>query len=274
MSVRDILQKYAAEGPKRATYFLDLKGKAPEFGHLADEPMPCASVIKLAVAMALYKSGQDLSQRVPIASLNQSLYCSLFEVFEHTKDVSLGELANIMLIISDNPATTEITKRVGMDNVNKLMRNLGCSKHAMMAMDFSDRDETADWRSNILTARDCGILLREIATNPVYKRLRHLLVHSLRNNRLAAKLPEQVQIAHKTGTISGMANDAALVTEGPPATSPVEYILVCLWADEVPNSVNNAQGELGLAVHKAMMEGHPHAAPQHRIWLHESAVGS
>jgi beta-lactamase class A len=266
------LQEYVTGRPQRATLFVDLKTTQPAFEHLADEPMPAASVMKLPLAMALYNSDIDLTERISITNLPYSRYCSIWEAFQHTSDVSVAELCHMMMIVSDNAASAYLADRVGTPAVNVLLRDIGCSSHANMVSGFAE-SEMRRWYDNILTARDCGLLLREIAVNPRYARLRHAMVHNIRNNRLGSSLPDQVQIAHKTGSLKGVANDVALITEGSPATSPIEYILVCLAADEPDTAaINAAQAALSLQVYEAVIAAHPRAAPQHRIYLHESGT--
>lgn len=248
-------QQYITGGPKRAVAFVDLNGDLPEFSHLPDEPMPVASVMKVPLAMALYAGDQNLSQTVRVGDLSPTRFCSVWAAFDADHRLTLAELAHMMLIVSDNPGAVYLERFASKRSVTAFMQGHGCSPHAVMGAGFSEAELGPQGRANTLTVKDAVHLWRMLAFDPLYVRLRDVLVHNLRNNRLAAPLDETVKVSHKTGSLAGVACDVALITTGPTQKGENrQYILACL-SDAEPDgtAANNAQAALSAAVYQAVM---------------------
>ncbi|MCP6003362.1 class A beta-lactamase-related serine hydrolase, partial [Klebsiella pneumoniae] len=75
--------------------------------------------------------------------------------------VSALDLATLMIILSDNTATNLLIKRVGMDNVNRRMRMLGCQGITLRRLLF-DSEASARGIENTVTAYDIALLLRKM----------------------------------------------------------------------------------------------------------------
>jgi beta-lactamase class A len=86
--------------------------------------------------------------------------------------------------------------------------------------------------NNTTTARDLAVLLEAIETGRAASRsscdeMRDILLHQEFNEEIPAGLPAGTRVAHKTGWITGVLHDAAVVY--PPGRKP--YILVVLTRD-------------------------------------------
>lgn len=192
-------------------------------------PFPSASVIKAAIACAaLDADGLDLSRPVAIGDLEDTSYCSILQAFEPRDQISLKALIGLMLIVSDNPATTAILDAVGFDRVNNWLRMNGLTD-TNISVGFDDASLGPPLRANLTTARDCLRLLQLIDTDPRYASVKHMLANNLRNERIPKLLPDTAVITHKTGTLNGLMHDIALI-ESPDAA----FHLIVL-ADGLPD---------------------------------------
>jgi len=100
----------------------------------ADTVFPQASSIKIPILLELLRqaqagpeaSGLKLDERV---ELKRALMTGgsgvLLRFGDGTSALSLRDLATLMIVLSDNTATNILIDRVGMDNVNGLLRELG-----------------------------------------------------------------------------------------------------------------------------------------------------
>lgn len=192
----------------------------------AHQSIASASVIKIAIACAAADQAAlgklDLTQTIPRHALSSTFYCSILEAFDATDTLTLKALIGLMLIVSDNPATTAILEAVGIDALNAW-----CAANRMtdtnLSIGFEDASLGAPLRANLTTASDCLILLEAVDTKTEYGFIKRMLQNNLRNERIPKLLPDDALIAHKTGTLAGLVHDIAIVT------SPVaDYYLLVL----------------------------------------------
>ena len=185
--------------------------------------LPSASVIKAAIACAAVdKAGLDLTQTIKRRDLDETFYCSILHAFDQDETLTLKSLIGLMLIVSDNPATTAVLERAGMATVNAWLQGNGMPD-THIEIGFDDASLGAPLRANLTSARDCVTLLHLIDQTPRYGFIKRMLANNLRNERIPKCLPDDAVIAHKTGTLNGLVHDIAIV-ESPVAA----YYLVVL----------------------------------------------
>lgn len=178
--------------------------------------IPSASVIKAAIACAALDANDlDLTRPVAIGDLDDTFYCSILQAFEPTDQIPLKALIGLMLIVSDNPATTAILDAVGLDRINNWLQMNGLTD-TNIVVGFNDAALGAPLRANLTTGQDCLRLLQIVDTDPRYALVKHMLANNLRNERIPKLLPDTALIAHKTGTLNGLMHDIALI-ESPDA---------------------------------------------------------
>lgn len=199
-----------------------------------DTPLPSASLIKIAIACAAADDPQvNLSKSIKVSDLDATFYCSILQAFDPIDEISLKSLIGLMLIVSDNPATTALLDTIGMDKVNAWLVSNGLND-TNLNVGFEDASLGVPLRANLTTAQDCFRLLRRVDTDPAYAFIKHMLANNLRNERIPKQLPDEAVIAHKTGTLNGLMHDIAMI-ESPDAA----YYLVIL-ADELSEDANFA----------------------------------
>ena len=216
-----ILDRFCAGDPGRSVALAFDGGRdAPDKRvtlHINGEtPRPLASVIKVALVMALYDiaaAGRiDLAEQVPVAALGATRYCSVMHAFDGDRTLSLRELAAIALITSDNPVAVLLEGRVGRNAVSDVLQRAGVSAdRAHMRAGFREDELGPRNRANAMSALDVLALFRSLRAEPRYAPIIVALENNLRNARIPALLPDDAVIAHKTSSLEGVVNDAGIV---------------------------------------------------------------
>lgn len=141
---------------------------------------------------------------------------------------SVADLARHMTVRSSNLATNILIQRLGADRVNATAHRLGADSVTVLR---GVEDDAAYRRgmNNTLTARGLATLLTALlggraASAEGTQRVLALLAAQEFNGGIPGGVPAGTLVAHKTGWITGIAHDAAIVY--PPNAPP--YVLVIL----------------------------------------------
>jgi beta-lactamase class A len=142
--------------------------------------------------------------------------------------VPLRDLAERMITKSSNLATNVLIEVVGARNADSTARALG-ARNTKVLRGVEDARAYEAGLSNVTTARDLAVLLEAIEINRAAspagcREMLGILSRQEHNGEIPAGLPPGTRVAHKTGWITGVLHDAALVY--PPGRRP--YVLVVL----------------------------------------------
>jgi len=100
-----------------------------EFDVYADEVFPTASIIKVPILLEYYRqAAEGVLDPAEIHPLTDDLKVGGSGVLQFLSDktqLSLDDWARLMINLSDNTATNYMIDVVGMDNVNRLIEQLG-----------------------------------------------------------------------------------------------------------------------------------------------------
>ena len=184
-----------------------------------DVVRPVASVIKVALVIALYDGpaagNLDVAEQVPLSALGETRYCSIMKAFDRDRSLSLGELAAIALITSDNPVAVLLEQRIGRAAVRDVLLRAGVADaQAHMFAGFREDELGPKNRVNAMAALDILKMFHLLQTELRYRPIITALDNNLRNARIPALLPDDAVIAHKTGSLEGVVNDAGIVRLG------------------------------------------------------------
>lgn len=146
-----------------------------------------------------------------------------------------------MIIISSNLATNLIIDLVDAKNVTKSLREIG-AKNIQVLRGVEDGKAFAAGLNNQVTAYDLMLLFEkidaeEIVTNEASMGMVDILLDQRFNEIIPAKLPTNVKVAHKTGSITGVQHDSGIVY----LPDGKKYVLVLL-------SKNLPDADAGVAV--------------------------
>jgi beta-lactamase class A len=233
----------ARPGAEVAIYYQDL-GRPDSLMSNADIPFHAASTMKVPVMIELFRRVDartvSLDQTVPIENSFASLVDGSPFSLDSTADsdvslyhrigraATLGELNELMIAHSSNFATNLMLKQLDAKVVNATAHRLG-ARNMTVLRGVEDGKAFAKGLNNMTTARDLGVLLTGIERGTVASprscaAMKTVLLHQEFSTEIPAGLPAGVPVAHKTGWITGVLHDAAIVY--PPQRSP--YVLVVL----------------------------------------------
>ncbi|PZX57839.1 serine hydrolase [Algoriphagus chordae] len=197
----------------------------------AEEEFHAASTMKVPVMIELFKQ-----QRAGKLNLNDTIllkneFKSIVDSSRYSMDigddsddviygkigtkVSLNDLLYPMITVSSNLATNVLIELVGAKNVTATMRNLGADKIEVLR-GVEDQKAYDLGLSNSTTAKDLMIIMKAIATNQAgtpddCEKMISILKDQQFNEIIPAYLPKDVSVAHKTGSITGVHQDAGIV---------------------------------------------------------------
>ena len=242
--MQGIERRVAADsGAQVGVAYVDL-GSSDTLFLNADSSFHAASTMKVPVMIELFRRAQAGSFRMSQGLLMVNQFASLVDGSPFTLDagsdsdstlyqrlgqrVRIDSLLRLMITRSSNLATNTLITLVGAEAVTRTMRELGATRIQVLR-GVEDGKAFERGLNNTTTARDLAIILRAIedgtAAGPEATReMRSILLGQEFNDRIPAGLPPGVRVAHKTGDITAIAHDAAIVY--PPDRQP--YVLVVL----------------------------------------------
>ncbi len=209
MDIDGRIDSFVQNGPSRAVVLRSMRGRDLCAQRNADRTFPAASLMKVPLFIALLEQ-HDATQVVTRSDLSRTAYQSLFEVFDERHEFTLAELGGLMLATSDNPVAVYLTDLVGMEAVTATAARAG-AHHTHMRVGFTDNDLGPTARNSITTANDMALILQYAAADPKLQPVIKALRNSMRNFRLPLRLPDDLHVAHKTGSLRGLAHDAGIL---------------------------------------------------------------
>ena len=187
-----------------------------------------ASTIKIFIIIELYNQVRDgkidLNQVITITKDMIVGGAGIIQNNPVGSTYTINELMNLMMTKSDNTATNIIMDIVGIKNINTTISNLGCRSTALnrKMMDFNAINNGLD---NYTSVTDLlNVLDKLYNSNCVGSGYDEKIIDIMKQHQLKtkipSKLPSNVVVAHKSGELGGVENDAGIVF-----TSKGAYIL-------------------------------------------------
>lgn len=249
---------------------LDLTTGAELFTN-ADEPFPTASVMKTPILVELFAQAErgqvDLNQRIEFTSEWMAPGSGVLQDLAFGLQPTVKDLATLMITVSDNAATDMVLHLIGIEALAASLRDLGLSRtrlplttrellFTMVGLDVANPAHTydlflqrsragaIDWRgkalsdeeSNISTPREMAQLLarierRDVVSPAACDAMLDILKRQKYNDIIPRYLPAGTQVAHKTGSLRGVRNDAGIIY------APHGPIVVSLFAKRLGDQV-------------------------------------
>ncbi len=232
------LEAYLAAIPGRVCIaFRDLTtGEAFHIG--GDVPVHSASTIKLLILAELMERVRlgelSLEQTVTVTAQMRTGGDGILKELLPGHSFTLGELATLMIIVSDNQATNILIDLLGMDAINARGESLGLTG-TRLGRKMMDSEARMQGRDNFITACDLeklllGIYNGTLVSEQASRTMLDILLRQQQGGRLQLYLPEEIPVAHKCGDLDFLENDAGIVYA--PAHP---YILVVLTSAMATN---------------------------------------
>lgn len=182
------------------------------------EKIPSASIIKLFIlgkAFQLVEKGElNLNEMITVKR-DEKVSFSIVSVLESIQSYSVKDLLTLMIIQSDNTATNVIIDKLGMENINYFISEQGY-KNTILARKMMDFESAKQGRENYTCAEDVALLFDKLYhgkfVNEEYDNMMiQILKLQLDNSMMRMDLPDDIEIAHKTGDISCLKHDTGIV---------------------------------------------------------------
>lgn len=236
-------------------------GPTPLMEIAGDRPMPTASLIKVAVLAELYRqidrkmvsSDELMELRKEDAVPGSGI---LTEHFAPGTRLPLATVARLMIAWSDNTATNLLLDRLGIAAVNRTMDSLGFDQthvHSKVFRRETSVEPEASQRYGLgrTTARQMAQLLSKIHRKELFSAdasaamLAHLAACD-DDTKILRELPKSFRAPHKTGAVTEVRTDAALLPLG--ERTLVVVILTAAnedgsWGDQ--NAAEILMGKIG-----------------------------
>ena len=242
--VEQIQARVSAEpGAQVGLAYIDLASGDTLFLN-ADTSFHAASTMKVPVMIELFRRANTGSFRMDQGLLMVNQFASIVDGSPYSLDVGsdsdstlyqrigqrvrVDNLLRLMITRSSNFATNTLITLVGADAVTRSMRSLGAQRIQVLR-GVEDGKAFEKGLNNTTTARDLAIILRAIqegrAGSPAAtQEMLAILLAQEFNEKIPSGLPPGTRVAHKTGEITAVSHDAAIIY--PNGRKP--YVLVVL----------------------------------------------
>ncbi len=207
----------------------------------ADEPMPTASLIKLAVMVEVYRQVEkkriDLDDRLRLDEKDKVPGSGVLRLyFSKGTRLPLRDAVRLMMAVSDNTATNLVLDHIGLKATNTTMQRLGHPHTRIHAKVFRretsiDPERSRRFGLGSTSATEMVALLEAlhsgdlVSAEACVEMLAHLGACES-TDRIPRYLPTGTKVAHKTGSVARVRTDAGIID------SPAGPIAICVLTAE------------------------------------------
>jgi beta-lactamase class A len=237
----DVLSRIQKSGADVGVAFRTLDGKQEWFSR-ADDVFHAASTMKIPVMIELFHQVREgnlkLDEPLPIKNEFHSLVdasiftldpaddseADLYKAVGQTR--TLNQLCELMITVSSNLATNLLAEKLGVNNIRATVHALHADGMNVLR-GVEDNKAYEKGMNNTTTARGLLILLEAIAKGQAVdpdssRQMVEILARQKFNEAIPAGLPSGTRVAHKTGELTKVHHDAAIVY------APRPFVLVIL----------------------------------------------
>jgi beta-lactamase class A len=180
---------------------------------------PQASSIKICVLAELYRQAQQGKLKLTdMYTVNAADLVQDSDIMggltPGVTQITLRDLATMMVAVSDNSATNVLIDRVGMDNVNAFLSSQGL-RDTRLRRKMMDLKAAGEGRENISTPNEMAKLLQALYQGKILNKemtddfFKVLATH--KDSWIPRNLPDDLKIADKPGALEGVRNDSGVI---------------------------------------------------------------
>lgn len=217
----------------------------------ADERFYAASIAKLPPLIALYRAADageiDLDEPISMLPTDVQAYgTGVLYRYPVGHTLTLRQCAEYLMKESDNTAWVMLERRLSFDEISAETRAIGA-------------DDTSYYPHYTSTPRDVLLMLEKVAdprftSEKLSDEMLATMTDTAFEDRLPAKLPEEVRVAHKIGTYGSNIGDAGVVFYKDRAGKERHYFVVVMAEGTTEYAARQAIQEMSLATYRAIAE--------------------
>src|ERR1700676_377417 len=185
----------------------------------ANDVYPQASSIKICVLAELYRQAQQGKLKLTdLYTVNAADLVQDSDIMggltPSITQITLRDLATMMVAVSDNSATNVLIDRVGMENVNAFLSAQGL-RDTRLRRKMMDLKAAGEGRENISTPNEMAKLLQSLYQGKILNKemtddfFKVLATH--KDSWIPRNLPDDLKIADKPGALEGVRNDSGVI---------------------------------------------------------------
>ncbi len=227
------------------------------FVHNADRRFVAASTVKIPIMIELYRQidagRHTLSETYTFRAEDRAPGSGVMLHLHDGMVFTLGDLAYLMISISDNSATNILIDMLGMDAVNATMQRLGM-KRSVLGRKMRGHTIPGDAGENWATPNDYATVIAALLGNTAAapdscRQMVAMLEKQQNQRRIARHLPREngPRWGSKTGSVPGVTNDVGFIET---ASGPLILAVFCEHAD--PHWGEQLIGEISRAALQAV----------------------
>lgn len=180
--------------------------------------IPSASLIKVPIMAEILSQVKNrklsLNQRIVVKDEDKVPY-SILSLLQTGNSYTLKDIITLMIIQSDNTATNLLIHIAGIENINNLLKSINVRSTVLQRkmMDFEARRQGMD---NYTTAADIAriieLIFKGVLVDQEYSNMMiNIMKEQLYNDMVHMYIPDDIVVAHKTGSLHGIDHDAGIV---------------------------------------------------------------
>ena len=216
ISLYQSFNQYITSNPNYRTSILywDINS-GEQVGVFQHQPFNPASIIKVPILIEAFNRVYDdslfFNQQVTMTYTDKQHGSGVIRYHPSGSSYSIYELLKYMIHHSDNTATKLIIDSLGIPSINRIFQNHDLIQSQILTSNLLHADGL-----NTMTASDMGTLLFKLATHQLFgQRISNTILQWMNQPiyrwGIPKHIPKSIQVANKTGTLNGLANDSGIV---------------------------------------------------------------
>jgi beta-lactamase class A len=196
---------------------------------------PSASLVKLPIMAAVFQANEEgklrLTDELALKRSHKIRDCSRIYFMPVGTRLQVRDIIERMIDESDNTATNMIVDALGFGYINQKFLEFGLKDTDLRrgVMDLKWRRRGIE---NYTTPAEMGMLLEKIYHGQLVSpwasaEMLDILKRQKVNDRIPRRLPDSLDIAHKTGLLSGTVSDVGIVF------APESDFIICVLTNHI-----------------------------------------
>jgi beta-lactamase class A len=234
-----------------------------------DEPFPSASLIKVAILVTLldevHGGRMSLDERISLIGRDRVGGSGVLYRLGAGLNPTLEDLAWLMITLSDNTATNVLLDKLDIATVGAKMEALGLPRSKVHSKTFRRQtsiapDSSAKYGFGVTTPAETTALFAMLhegrAVSPALDSLAlRMLFANQDANMMTRWLPDDTDVAHKTGSVNQSRNDCGIMV------TPAAPIALCVMTRENEEETYRVDSPAHLVIARIAREVFRHYNP-------------